>query len=187
VEESELVRLAKKGDREAYAELVRRHYAMVAGLCGSMLGASRADDAAQDVFIKAFEALDGFQSGSKFGTWLHRIAANRCLDLLRQDARRRVDSLDAIEEDSPAELERLLAAPDEASRTVERADVIEKVLGKLSPDHRLILTLREAQGLTYEELAETLGCSVDAVKSRLKRARAALEETVRHLSARKDV
>ena len=175
---------AAGGDREAFAKLVRRHHAAVAGLCGSMLGASRADDACQEAFLKAWEALAGFRGGSSFKTWLYRIAANRCLDLLRQEARRRSDSLDALGEDAPASLERLLAAPDDASRPAEQADLIEAVLGRLSSEHRLVLTLRESRGLSYDELAETLDCSLDAVKARLKRARAALEDIVRHFSAR---
>jgi RNA polymerase sigma-70 factor, ECF subfamily len=185
--DTELVKLARGGDDAAYAELVRRHYGVVVGLCGSMLGSARAEDAAQDVFIKAYEALGGFQGGSSFSTWVHRIAANRCLDLLRQDARRRQDSLDGMEEETPGALDRLLAGRDDAAHSVERADVIEKVLSALTPDQRLILTLREAQGLSYEELTETLGVSLDAVKARLRRARAALDEIVRHFSAKGDV
>lgn len=78
-------------------------------------------------------------------------------------------------------LEGLLALEPDAELSAENADLVQSVLGRLSPDYRLILTLREVQGLDYNELAEALDCTLDAVKARLKRARQNFEEALRHI------
>jgi RNA polymerase sigma-70 factor (ECF subfamily) len=146
-----------------------------------MLGErSSAEDAAQDAFIKAYRSLEGFKGGASFSTWLYRIAANRCLDLLRRRAREKSESLEVLLERESAALRDLLPQSPDAALAVERADLAERVLGHLPPDYRLILTLREVQGLSYRELSSALGCSLDAVKARLKRARKTLEGALRH-------
>ena len=90
--DQELIAGVLAGEQDGYAELVRRHHARVMGVCLSMLGdAASAEDAAQDCFLKAYRSLADFQGQAAFGTWLYRIAANRCLDLLRRRARRRRD------------------------------------------------------------------------------------------------
>lgn len=159
---------------------MRKHHARVLGLCLSMLqDESEAQDAAQEAFLKAYRALDRFDARAAFSTWLYRIASNQCLDALRRRARRKEESLD-----DAAANER---APEfwEAGRPGERleaADLAARALKTLSPDYRLVLTLREMDGLTYEEIASTLECTVDAVKARLKRARRQLLESLRHLA-----
>lgn len=172
----ELVREARAGDGSAFGELVRRHQARVLGLCAAMLrDPGRAEDAAQDVFLKAYRSLGAFRGESSFATWLHRIAANRCLDLLRAESRREALPLEAAEA-------RPAPSPDSEGR-----DLLERALAALPPDYRLILVLREVQGLSYEEAAEAMECSLDSVKARLRRAREALEERLRHFSGGADV
>ena len=170
------------GDTDAYAGIVRSTQAKVLGLCMSLLGnASEAEDAAQEIFIKAYQSLRSFQGGSSFSTWLYRIAANHCKDLLRKRSRQRTESLDALIETSGETVQKSWEPASDPIRNAEAADLVEKLLSTLSPDERVILTLRETQGLSYQEIAQTLGCSLDAVKSRLRRAREALEEKARHL------
>ena len=184
----ELVAHVLSGRREDYAELVRRHHAAVLTLCRSLLADDAlADDAAQEAFLKAYRSLAGFQGGAAFGTWLYRIASNHCLDLRRRRARRPTESLDSLREDDPARVERLLREPDAAGAAAEAKDLVERVLSRIPEDYRAILTLREVQGLSYQELMEVLGCTLDSVKARLRRAREALERELRHFSERENV
>ena len=170
-EERELVSSAAAGDAGAFEELVRRHAPRVRALCLSMLrDEAEADDAAQEAFLKAWRKLSSFGGESSFATWLHRIAANQCLDALRVRARRRSEPLEAAPEP---------ASPSGAA-ALEAADLAARLLAALPEDQRLALTLRELQGLSYEEIAAVMECSLDSVKARLRRARRTLEDAARH-------
>jgi RNA polymerase sigma-70 factor (ECF subfamily) len=169
-DERRVVREALSGDREAFASIVRAHEVRVRSLCLSILrNPAEADDAAQDVFIKAYKNLSSFRFESSLSTWLYRIAHRRCLDILRSGSRRRTEPLDAMD----GEVFQEKAPP-------ERGDA-ERILAVLSPEERLVLTLREVQGLTYEEMAGVLDTTLDGVKGRLKRARKTLRVKARHL------
>lgn len=184
----ELIPKILSGDTSAYAEIVRAHQTKVLGLCTSLLGnATQAEDAAQEVFIKAYQSLRSFRGDSAFSTWLYRITANHCKDLLRKRSREKTESLDAMMEESAEGVQRLFEPSFDPSGVAGASDLIEKLLSSLSPDERLILTLREVQGLSYQEISSTLQCSLDAVKARLRRARQTLEEKVRHFSGVGDV
>ncbi len=188
IEERDLIQKIVAGNTNAYAEIVRAYQAKVLGLCTSLLSdATQAEDAAQEIFIKAYQALSSFQGNSKFSTWLYRIAANHCKDLLRKRSRQKTESLDALIERSGDEVQNLWEPSVDPRNTSGASDIIEKLLSSLSPEERLILTLREVQGLSYQEISETLKCSLDAVKSRLRRARETLEEKVRHFSMSENV
>src|SRR5471030_797501 len=95
INDNDVIARVLAGSRDEYAELIRRHHARVLGLCVSMLGPSAAEDAAQEVFLKAYDRLKDFRRDSAFSTWLYRVASNHCLDALRRDARRRTESLEA--------------------------------------------------------------------------------------------
>ena len=182
MEEAVLIDQIREGDRNAYAELVRAHQAKVLRLCASLLGESDAEDAAQEIFLKAYRSLASFRRDSAFSTWLYRIASNHCHDLFRRRSRQKTESLDELPES-------LLTSDDPRARA-EQADLAEQILSTLSPEERLILTLREVQGLNYREIAEVLSCSLDAVKGRLKRARERLMsrlDTFRQLESSKEV
>jgi RNA polymerase sigma-70 factor (ECF subfamily) len=183
----ELLNLVASGDDSAYAELVRRHHAKVFGLCVSMVGNhSLAEDAAQEIFLKAYQSLDKFLGASSFSTWLYRVGTNHCLDILRKGSRLRSESLDALLEAEGDRIQRLITEPD-SERRLEEADLIERVLKTLPADYRLILTLREVQGLSYTEIMETMECSMDSVKGRLRRARETFEESLRHIIGSRNV
>jgi RNA polymerase sigma-70 factor (ECF subfamily) len=180
--DGELARRAAQGDDSAFAELVRRHAPRVRALCAATLGGpGEAEDAAQEAFLKAHRALGRFSGEASFGTWLHRIAVNHCLDLLRAAGRRRSDSLDALLEADSAALGRVLSEPSSA-KALEDRDMVRRLLSRLNPEQRLALTLREVEGLSYEEISRVMSCSLDSVKARLKRARAELQEISRHFS-----
>lgn len=180
--DAELARLAADGGDGAFAELVRRHSPRVRALCAATLGGpGEAEDAAQETFLKAHRALGRFSGDASFGTWLHRIAVNHCLDLLRAAGRRRAESLDALFEADAAVLGSVLSEPSSA-QALEDRDTVQRLLARLNPEQRLALTLREAEGLSYEEISAAMSCSIDSVKARLKRARAELLEMSRHFS-----
>jgi RNA polymerase sigma-70 factor, ECF subfamily len=188
IKEHDLIPKILSGDTAAYAEIVRTHQAKVLGLCASLLGnATQAEDAAQEVFIKAHQSLRSFRGDSAFSTWLYRITANHCKDLLRKRSRERTESLDAMMEETAEGIQKFFEPSSDPRGALGASDLIEKLLSSLSPEERLVLTLREVQGLSYREISKTLECTLDAVKARLKRARQTLEEKVRHFSGVGDV
>jgi RNA polymerase sigma-70 factor (ECF subfamily) len=183
-EDAAIIERVRGGETEAYAALVHRYHGKVYQLCYGLMGAAdRADDAAQDVFVKAYERLGSFRGDAAFSTWLYRLASNHCLDLLRSRTRRRTESWDAMVETQGERVEALLQAPPAPEGPSEELkQTLQALLAELKPEYRTILTLREYQGLSYEEMASVLGTTLDSVKARLKRARQQLAEKLRHVS-----
>lgn len=179
--DNDLIERVLGGSSGDYAELIRRHHARVHGLCASMVGSSAADDAAQEVFLKAYDRLKDFRRDCAFSTWLYRVASNHCLDLLRRETRRRSESLEALAEREGSRLQALLAEPASAERALEDAELVRAVLARLPEDYRVILTLRELEGLEYTELMKALDCSMDSVKAKLQRARRSFRDALRHI------
>ena len=172
-EELALLRRAKSGDSGAFEEIVRAHEATVYHLALRQLGSREdAEDAAQEVFLKAYTGLQSFRGESRLSVWLYRVTNNVCIDLLR----RRKETVSLSSEDSdgePLELEIPDARFDPAA-LAERADLREQVgkaLDRLPPDARQILLLRELGGQSYDEIAQTLSLDIGTVKSRIFRAR----------------
>ncbi len=160
---------------------MRRHYPKIFCLCLSLLkDRALADDAAQEVFLKAYRSLDQFRDDSTFLTWIHRIAANHCLDFIRLQARAKEDSLDGMLETSGNDFFKELANSSTIESSLINSDLVEKIMMRLPAEYRLILVLREVQGLNYQEISQVLECSLDSVKARLYRARLACEEVIRH-------
>ena len=150
------------------------------GLCLSLISNStQAEDAAQEIFIKAYQSLSRFRGDSSFSTWLYRIAANHCRDLLRKKTREHSESWNDLMERYGESLEKMLVGSNPPFSR-DDADLAHRILSLLSPEYRLILSLREGQGLSYQEIAQTLECTLDAVKARLRRARCELQEKLRH-------
>jgi RNA polymerase sigma-70 factor, ECF subfamily len=188
ITDHEIITRIRSGQSDLYAELVRQYHKKVMGYCLTMLqNHTDAEEAAQDVFVKAYRSLDRFKEQSSFSTWLYRITANHCLDVLRKRNRRRTVSLDSLVENEGDRIHRLFSESPVAADLMENKDLVGKILSTLSEDYRTILTLREADGLEYQEIAEILECSLDAVKGRLSRARRQLQENLRHFARRKDV
>lgn len=183
-EDQNVVERIRAGDREAYALLVRKHQARIRGYCLWTMGnAAEADDAAQEIFIKAYRGLGSFRGTAGFSTWLHRIAVNHCRDLLRKRVRERTESWDALREEKGEAAEALIVRQE----PVLRRRQLQEALDRLPEQYRTVLILREAEGMSYEEIAEFLGCSLDAVKARLRRARSELMEKARHFFEPADV
>jgi RNA polymerase sigma-70 factor (ECF subfamily) len=171
MEEKQLVRLAQEGSPEAFEELVRKFQPKVFSMALSFTrNREAADDLAQEVFLKAYLALPRFHGRSEFGTWLYRISVNHIKDFLRKKGRAKEVSLDDVREISFSDREQAERAEEE--REIEaRRGLVRKFVEGLPEKYRIILTLRDVQGLAYEEISRILKLSPGTVDSRLHRAR----------------
>jgi RNA polymerase sigma-70 factor (ECF subfamily) len=171
MDEKQLVRLAQDGSQEAFEELVGKYQSKVFSMAMSFIrNREAADDAAQEVFLKAYLALPRFHRKSEFGTWLYRIAINHIKDVLRKRGRAKEVSLDDVRELSVAEENAMEKA--EAERETEtRKGLVQSFVQGLPEKYRIILTLRDIQGLPYDEISRVLHLSPGTVDSRLHRAR----------------
>ena len=174
-EEQAIVRRVQDGDVNAFGDLVAAYEKNVYNLALRMTGSAQdAEDMAQEAFLKAYSSLAGFRGESKFSVWLYRIVANVCLDFLRKKGKRQTVSLSAEDDDGE---DVVLDVPDTAQSPealLEKKltrDAVRRGLASLPEDARQILLLREIQGLSYEEIGETLGLEAGTVKSRIFRAR----------------
>jgi RNA polymerase sigma-70 factor (ECF subfamily) len=180
-EELTLVRAAKAGDIQAFEELVKRYDRNVFRIAQHITqNREDAEDVVQEAFLKAYSNLEQFQEQSKFYTWLVRIAVNEALMKLRRRRPERTVSLDQdvqTEEDSiPREVADWSPNPEQQFTQAELRDVLSKTIQGLPAGFRTVFVLRDVEGLSTEETAQTLGLSVPAVKSRLLRARLQLRE-----------
>jgi RNA polymerase sigma-70 factor (ECF subfamily) len=180
VDEESLVRQARRGDLEAYDELVRRHQERIYATIYHMTSNHEdANDLAQESFIKAFQALKSFKGGSSFYTWLYRIAVNKTINFLKQRKNRihmSLNDLDFNTEHNPD----LVALISEKTplREVNLAELQEKLnnaLLKLSEPHRLVVVLHDVQGMPHDEIAKVMESNIGTVRSRLFYARQQLQ------------
>ena len=150
-----------------YEQCSDRVYALMV----RMVGRQDADDLTQHVFLTMFQKLDQFNGQSKLETWLYRLATNEALQHLRHSKRRAT---------TPLVSEPATADPDECGAT-EEAQLLETAMSRLEPELRAILLLKEQQGLSYREIAESVGIPEGTVGSRLNRARKELREELAKL------
>ena len=165
---------ALDGDQRAFTCLVDAYKVPVYNLCYRMLGtAAEAEDAAQETFVRIYTRLKTYDRRQKLSSWILAVASHYCIDRLR---RRRINWL-SISEVPPL---RLLspdqAQPEDMSMGRESREEIKNLLQSLSPEHRMVITLRYWQDLSYVEMAEVLGATESAIKSRLHRARRILAQ-----------
>lgn len=188
LEDSELVRMAQRGDNEAFAELVQRHQSTCKRLAVSILkNTDDAEDEVQNALWKAFEHIGQFQQDAKFSTWLSRIVVNQCLMRLRKDKRVRAVSIDepvAAEESVRMDLPDQAPTPEDALGLAELGVVLHSEIRRIPPLLRSVFILREIEQRPMEEVSERLGISIAAAKSRLLRARLELRSRMqKHLGA----
>jgi RNA polymerase sigma-70 factor (ECF subfamily) len=165
---------ARRGDDEAFARLVEAYQVPVFNLCFRILGeAAEAEDASQETFLRAYRSLSSYDPQRKLSSWLLSIASHHCIDRLR---RRRLVSL-PLEDLGPTEDPADPGPGPEASLAdEERRQAVRRLLDQLAPQDRAAIVLRYWYDLPVEEIGETLGLSVSAVKSRLHRARRTMAE-----------
>jgi RNA polymerase sigma-70 factor, ECF subfamily len=174
MDDQTLVEEARHGNRDAFETLVKRYEKKVFHLAyGFVQDRAAADDLAQDIFVKVYLSLSRFHFKSEFGTWLYRVAVNHVKDHLRKVARRKEISLEEFENPPFAASDGLREREAEQTRERRRA-VVLKVLETLPSKYRMILTLRDIRGLSYDDIAASLNVSPGTVDSRLHRARKVL-------------
>ena len=178
-EEARLVQAIRAGDGDAFETLVREHQTRVYNLALRMTGnPDDALDVSQETFLKAWRTLGQFRGDCSLGSWLYRIASNLSIDLLRKAKRRQTEKLVSLED--PGEDGRPLELPDvsgDPQLLLERAEgrqAVLECLDRLPREQKLILVLRDVNGLSYEEIGETMNLELGTVKSRIFRARARL-------------
>jgi|WetSurSiteA1Bulk_404760.scaffolds.fasta_scaffold03858_3 RNA polymerase sigma-70 factor, ECF subfamily len=181
-----LISRFKAGDISAFEEILLRHQDKIYNLCRRMLGNSHdAEDATQDVFLKAYQNINKFKPEASLYTWLFRIAVNTCIDYKREPF---FESLfktskegDVFVVDSPAGS----PSPDRLYESKQISDAIQLTLSRLSAKLRAVIVLKEIEGLSYEEIAEVLDVSIGTVKSRISRARDDLKEVLKKFREQK--
>jgi RNA polymerase sigma-70 factor (ECF subfamily) len=186
VSELDLVKRCQAGDTEAFDELVTRYRTRVFSMIYNMVHSEQdAWDLAQDSFLKAWKSIGRFRGQSSFYTWIYRIVMNVTIDWLRK---KKIKGGDA-EFDDAIQLREI----DPASKTVPKTEAlphqlmerdeirarIDNAIGQLSPEHRAVILMKEIDDMQYHEIAETLGCSIGTVMSRLFYARKKLQNLLR--------
>jgi len=183
-----LVKRIRDGDEGAFQELVRTYQNRIYGLCYRFLGdREEAQDVAQDVFLKVFRAIETYRGDGRFFTWLYRIASNNCKNRIKylkgRHHGRRLElekspqaQMPSREGGSSHSLQSQVPGP-EASVTGSRLQrAIQEEIANLDADHRLLIVLRDIQGLSYHDIMKVTGLQAGTLKSRLHRARVALKK-----------
>jgi RNA polymerase sigma-70 factor (ECF subfamily) len=167
----ELIEACQRGDYDAFRLLFETHKDRVYSIALRYSGdRAAAMDIAQDTFLKLLSSIQDFRAEASFESWLYRIVVNRCLDHQRR-ARRLIPFLGSL-------LEAVSAPSEGALQKLLRAEVetdVQRVVGKLPPEQRIVVVLRYTEGLAYDDIAAILGCSAGTVASRLNRAHKVLE------------
>ena len=177
--EEALISRSRDGDIHAFNDIVEAYQRPVYNLALRMLGdQALAEDATQDAFISAFRNVRQFRGGN-LKSWLFKIVANRCKDMMRSTQRRKSVSLDAMTLNTEPNLPSGMESPEDYAMRQEMGKEIQAGLESAPQDQRLALVLVDVQGLAYEEAAEAMGTSVGTLKSRLSRGRARVRDYLR--------
>jgi RNA polymerase sigma-70 factor (ECF subfamily) len=184
--DQQLVERVQRGDKHAFDLLVSKYQRRLGRLISRFVrDPAEAEDVTQDAFIKAYRALPGFRGDSAFYTWLYRIGINTAKNYLLANKRRTPTSTpyDAEEAESfeDAGLLHEMNTPENELMSKQVVDVVQASLQQLPEDLRSALTLREIEGLSYEEIASVMNCPIGTVRSRIFRAREAVAENLRPL------
>ncbi|MGH6609355.1 MAG: RNA polymerase sigma factor RpoE [Burkholderiaceae bacterium] len=182
--DQQLVERVQRGDKAAFDLLVAKYQRKIFRLLSRLIrDSAEIEDVAQEAFIKAYRALPNFRGDSAFYTWLYRIAINTAKNHLVSQGRRAPTSTEADIEDAETfddgDHLRDLNTPDSMLLTKEVAEAVNRAIDQLPEDLRTAIVLRELEGLSYEEIAESMQCPIGTVRSRIFRAREAIAEELR--------
>lgn len=186
VRDAELVRRTLQGDRSAFQELFEAYHKRIQLLAYEILKSREdAEDVVQEAFVKVYLALPKYRGQAAFYTWLFRIVYNMCIDYKRRLSRRGGEQLELMEDslnssEVSSSYEGVVGStqlPDPLTRMEHQQELarVQRALGRLSDEHRAVITLREIDGLSYDEIADVVGVSRGTVMSRLFYARKALD------------
>lgn len=179
-----LVRRIRRGDHAAFRALVRHYQNPIYALCLRMLGSREdAEDVAQEVFLTIHRSVHTWRGESRFYTWLYRVATNHCKNKIKYLSVRNFHRAEDL--DSTAYSEHLAANPNKSAANPEQVvagrrleALINRELANLEPEHRVLIILRDFQGLAYQDIIEITGLTEGTLKSRLHRARVALKRRI---------
>jgi len=185
-EDVEWIRRCQRGEREAFEPLVERYRRKVFGLVFHLVRRrDEVEDLAQEIFIKAFASIRSYNFRSSFGTWLARIAVNHCYDYLRSQRVSRLTYSLQTAEGSGRELSSWVRSVEDLGPSPEQQavarDLADKLLAQAPADDRIILTLKELEELSVEEISEILKLKPSTVKVRLHRARKRMLEDMKRM------
>ncbi len=176
IDDTVILKRFKDGDSSAFQEIVLAYKNSIYSLCTYMTGDPvNAEDIAQDVFLKAYQNLKTFKPKASIYTWLYRIAVNTCIDYKRkvsfESMFRHQQHNEGIIENEPSRD----PSPESLYGSRQTVTALKKALGKLSQKLKAVIIMKEVEGLSYEEIADTLDISIGTVKSRISRAREELK------------
>jgi RNA polymerase sigma-70 factor (ECF subfamily) len=178
--DARVIQACQQGDREAFRLLFEAYKDRVFSIARYSLGdEAAADDVTQQIFVKLITRIGQFRGESEFTTWLYRLVINTCLDERRK--RRRFLPVSEFEPSQPVSNTANQRSPETGYARREVADSVRQAITGLKPKMRLPILLKYIEGLSYEEIAEVLGCSKGTVASRLNRAHKALAGKLGHL------
>ena len=167
--DEELVARSISGDTDSFNELILRWERPIYALAYRTIGREEdARDVCQETFLRAFRALPGFRGQAKFSSWLYRIALNLCRDWMRRE--RRAPLVQVPEDTDPMELAAAVEPSESIEDLVARRDltrIVERVMARLPEEQRTAIVLKEYHGLTFQEIADLVGCPLSTVKTRL--------------------
>ena len=184
--DQQLVERVQRGDKRAFELLVTKYQRRIFRLLSRMIrDPAEIEDVAQEAFVKAYRALTNFRGESAFYTWLYRIAINTAKNHLVSQGRRvptaTASDIEDAEGFEDAALLREVATPDSMLQSRQVAEAVNRAIEKLPEELRTAIVLRELEGLSYEEIAETMACPIGTVRSRIFRAREAIANELRPL------
>jgi len=175
--DAELMERVKFGDEDAFRQIVEKHKTIIFSLCMQYVGNREdAEEVAQDVFIKLYKKADIYEPRAKLSTFLYRIAVNLSLNKIRDRKRKKLISLDLFTNKDKGAFANSEIRPDQILERKERAAIVRRAIDKLPKNQRTAVLLKRFQGLSYDEIADVMQCSVSAVESRLFRAKQNLQK-----------
>lgn len=174
MDERELIARLQKRDEAAFEELIRQYEKKVYTLCFRMCGNSEdAEEAAQDAFLALWRGIDRFRQESSLSTWIYRLATNACIDTLRR-RKKQSGSVSLDDEELFVDAVDTSPQPQETVEHREAQKLLQEGLSALQEEYRKVLILREIEGLSYTEIAESASIELGTVKSRISRGRSLL-------------
>lgn len=182
-DEKLLISRSKAGDIEAFEELIEAYQKKIFSFAYRIIGNYEdAADMAQEALIRIYKSIGGFKEQSSFSTWIYRITTNVCLDEIRRRKSKKEYSLDEEVQMDDGQLKRQVMSddpgPEEVFEKEELRSIVKNAIDKLPEEQKVVITLRDIQGLSYDEIAEVLDCPGGTVKSRISRARQALKKVL---------
>jgi RNA polymerase sigma-70 factor (ECF subfamily) len=174
-EQSELIKRAREGDKDAFGKIVNYYRRMVIGYCHRMVGAG-AEDAAQEIFIKLYLAIDRFDISKPIAPFLFRISHNHCLDILKRKGVRTISLETDIIYEKVSQNKDKMPDPEEAIQKAELENEVNRALAAIPPLYRSPLIMCHVDGISYEEISRILELPIGTVKARIHRGRKILQQ-----------